>query len=116
MSEDFVEMEAFQLTPINSIFVNLIPQSNKLVVIMGYHKDFTNNWIINFINSWETQDEDIQQRNISELIANRLETWAMSPSYFNSIPVFKRDTMLKHWEENLFSHEEKLHFGINLFG
>lgn len=115
INENDINNNPFQEKPLNTVFINLIPINKKLMVIIGYHKDFVNKWILDFIDSWNTKDNTTQQVNVSELIANRVESWAMSMKFFNSIDKEKKDKMLEHWESNMMSHDEDLYFGVNLF-
>ena len=105
----------FQETPWNSVILNVIPQSDGLYVIIGYHKDLTSPWIEHFIESLMTEELSKQQYNISDLLASRVNTFTISLNAYNKIPAEKKEIFIKYWEENWDNLSQEQFFGINLF-
>jgi hypothetical protein len=99
----------------NTFFINVIPQLDHLYIIIGYHKNYVNDWIINYIESWKTEDEVTQQINLTELLATRIVYWGMSRSIFATIPQHVRKQFTNFWDENKMDFSTELNFGTNLF-
>lgn len=106
---------AFQEKVWNSFFINVIPQTEHLYIIIGYHKDYVDNWILSYIDSWRTDNKEQQQINLTELFATRILVWAMSKSLFASIPKQKVKTFENFWNKNSMNLSTKQRFGFNLF-
>jgi hypothetical protein len=70
--------------PLNTVFVNVIPQADGLYVIIGYHKTKVDDWIIKYVESWLNCPKDEPHLLLSDLVT-RVETWALAESLFKSI-------------------------------
>lgn len=99
----------------NSFFINLIPQYDNLYIIIGYHKDYVNEWILKYIDSWKTEDKIEQQKNITELLATRIAYWGISRSVLATIPLDLREKFTDFWDKNQMELSTELKFGFNLF-
>ena len=99
----------------NSVFINLIPQTDNLYVIIGYHKDCSNDWIQNYKNSWNTNNKEQQQLNISDLLATRILHWGISRSIHSKIPEEIKQKLTEFWDNNLMEFSTELKFNYNLF-
>ena len=99
----------------NSVFINIIPQTDHLYIIIGYHKNYANAWILSYIDSWRTNDKEQQQINLTEVLATRISYWGMSKSIFITISEEMRQLFIDFWEENLMEFGTELKFGFNLF-
>ena len=89
-----------QEAPLNNVYVNVIPQQNDLIIILGYHKEFFHNWIDRYVNSWKNLDENQLTASLTYLIATRVESWSLSPNLFDRIPMKTKTLFLKYWNEN----------------
>lgn len=70
--------------PLNTIFANVIPQEHNLYVIIGYKKDKTDQWILDYIDKWDRCDPKDVGVLLSDLVT-RVETWAMAESVYSNI-------------------------------
>ena len=86
--------------PLNTVFVNIIPQENSLIIIIGYHKNYCNKWIIDYINSWGNLDKVTLQKKLTDLIATKVESWCIASSLFDSISHKNKEEFAKYWCEN----------------
>lgn len=105
----------FSKKPWKQVFINLVPQTDFLYVIIGFHNNFNSKWITKFINKWNTSDLLQQQLNISNLMATRVKDWALSISLYNLIPEHKRQFFINYFEFNSRDFSENLNFEYNLF-
>lgn len=101
--------------PLNYIFINLIPQNDKLSLIIGYHKNFMDNWIFEYINSWKNIDDKVFRKKITDLLATKIETWAISPVYFESLSKSNINKFKKYWNENAMNLKIDQKIDFNLF-
>ena len=89
------------------IFVNVIPQKDKLVVIIGYNNEINKEWITSYLNLWESCTQDSFTRMLSDLLS-RIESWAMAESIYKKI---SNETLTKfgeHFENTGFIPSGKL--------
>ena len=105
----------FSKKPWRQVFVNLVPQTDFLYVIIGFHNDFNSKWITKFISKWNTNDLEQQQLNISNLMATRVKDWALSISLYNLIPEPKKQFFINYFSLNSRDFSEHLNFEDNLF-
>lgn len=85
---------------LNYIFINLIPQEDKLSLIIGYHKLKTNNWIEEYIASWKNLSEIDFKNKLTDLFTTKIETWAISPNYWKKLQAKNITAFKKYWNEN----------------
>ncbi len=100
--------------PLKTVFINVIPQEDKLNVIVGYHKNYCNDWIIEYVKSWKDLDKIGLQNNLTDLIGAKVETWCMAISLFETIKTPNKEALKKYWNENMtnFSIEQKVTFNF----
>lgn len=104
-----------QEQPLNTVFVNVIPQADNLKIILGYHKDYVDSWIIDYVESWDTQSIITLQQNLTNLLTTKVETWSLSPSLFGQISSDSKQKLKDYWgsnAENLLSNQQ---VNFNLF-
>lgn len=82
ISSIFASTEETMLAPIlNTFFFHLIPKENASQLVIGYHKEHTNDKILEYSNRWmETPIERMGQM-LTALFC-QIETWGMSPSVY----------------------------------
>lgn len=68
---------------IDSFFINIIPQKESLEIIVGYNNSHTNSKIKNYVNSWKNLSKQQLFNKIIDLFNDSLESWGMSPSFYN---------------------------------
>lgn len=95
------------------IFINLIPQANSLFLIIGYHKNYVNNWILDYISKWKNNNNKISEL-ITDLVSTKVETWAISPHYFKKINKDSLKKFKNYWEQNAanINVNQKIDFDI----
>lgn len=102
-------------TPFSSCIINLIPQEEGLFIIAGYHKEFVSNWIIEYIESLHTTDEKEQEKNVSNLFATRINSFALSKTAYDLIKPDKREAFLNYWGDNYQNLDSNQFYNGNLF-
>ncbi|MDN3587169.1 hypothetical protein QWY86_10850 [Pedobacter aquatilis] len=91
--------------PLDTVFVNVIPQEISSIVIIGYQNNRTNKWIVDYIQKWQDCLDDEFGRLLSDLVT-RFETWTMAESLYQRIP----DLSVKSY---LSAFENTMHSGID---
>ncbi|WP_417354556.1 hypothetical protein [Flavobacterium sp.] len=94
-----------------NIYVHLIPRNDKLLILMGYHRDYCTPWILNYLTSWENLDRVGLEYKITELFVKYVENWAMSEPLFNSL----KSVNLNKYLEYVNKINEDLNIDFNLF-
>lgn len=100
---------------LNIIFINLLPINNKLYLLLGYHKNNFNEWIEQYIGSWENISHKELTIKLTDLLSTKIETWAISPSYFKSIKKNNLNKFLNYWNEHAMDLRINQKIGFNLF-
>ncbi|MGY5351070.1 hypothetical protein ACXGQW_00615 [Wenyingzhuangia sp. IMCC45533] len=85
---------------LNYIFINLIPQEDKLTLIIGYHKSKADNWIKEYITSWKKLSGVDFEKKLTDLFATKIETWAISPDYWNELETKNIKAFKEYWNDN----------------
>ena len=104
-----------QEIPLNTIFINVIPQKNNLIIIVGYHKNFKDDWISKYVNSWKDLNVYQLQQKLTDLISTRVETWSVAPSLYENIPKPIIKKFEKYWNSNSLNHSATQVIDFNLF-
>jgi len=104
----------YQEKPLNTVFVNIFPHKNRLFLIFGYHKNFTSNWIREYINSWKLIDSKMLRIKLTELLAAKMNSWILSPELYQKIPQYKKDIFINYWNHNAndLSISQKVNFNL----
>lgn len=101
--------------PWENIFFHVIPQQKTTEIIIGYFSEYVNQDITQLISEWDNLDYDTMGQKITDILANHVEDWGLSPSLYRSIPEYKKQRFLKTFEQNILSHESTLRADFNLF-
>ena len=100
---------------LNIMFVNIIPINNKLYILFGYHKDKIDNWIKSYISSWkEISNKELSEK-LTDLVSTKIETWAISPEYFEQIAPEDLRKFKKYWNEHAMDLRINQNIDFNLF-
>jgi hypothetical protein len=104
--------DPFIIPPI--IFINVIPYNNKTIIVCGYHINYLDGNVQEFINSWCSLTNKEFQYAITRLIAGQIETWCMSPDNFAKIPKKIKNIFIKHWNHHImyFSQDQSVDFNL----
>ena len=71
--------------PLHHVYIHVIPYSEKLIVIIGFNKNYTNKWIENYVKSWQTIEPENLGEKLTELFVDHIENWGISPKVYRSI-------------------------------
>lgn len=71
---------------LENIFIHIIPREDETILLVGYHKEFSNLWTKNYVESWGNLSQENFEIKISELLMTRIENWGMSQKLYCSIP------------------------------
>lgn len=104
-----------QESPLNSLFINIIPHKDSLYIILGFKRDCDDKWINNYLKSWNNLKKNELELKISDLIMTKIETWAISPSIFNKIPKEIMCKMKEYWDYNYTNLDNSQKFTTNIF-
>lgn len=111
---DSINKAYTQELPLNTVFINVIPQADSLYIIVGYHKNYFDKWISDYIDSWGTTNIIDLQNNLTNLLATKVETWSISPALFGKISSEAKKNLKVYWDnnsENLLSNQ-KVNFNL----
>lgn len=100
---------------LNYIFINLIPQEDKLTLIIGYHRQKSDNWILEYISSWKDLSQSEFEYKLTDLLATKIETWSISPEYFFELNPKTVDLFKKYWNDHASDLRVTQKINFNLF-
>jgi|GEM_PF-946420 len=111
---DSIKKAYTQEQPLNTVFINVIPQADSLYIIAGYHKNCFDKWISDYIDSWDTTNIIDLQNNLTNLLTTKVETWSISPALFGQISSEGKKNLKAYWDNNLenFSSNQKVNFNL----
>lgn len=69
---------------LNTFFFHLIPKENAAQLVVGYHKERTNDKIIQYANLWMNAPTERMGVMLTALFC-QIETWGMSPSVYEQL-------------------------------
>lgn len=101
--------------PLNNLFVNLFPKKDKVIIIFGYHTDFIDDWIRNYIKSWDNLDKIELEKKITELFTTRLESWVISPKLYRLLDKKNINKLIDYWNTNQMNYSSDQTINFNLF-
>lgn len=104
-----------QANPFPAIFINLIPFKNSLFIILGKSNEYENTWIKDYFERWNVSHVNTYEQLISDLIASRIESWAISPSLFENWRPKKLGEIERYWNNNMYNLYTSQKFHINMF-
>lgn len=104
-----------QTDPFPAVFICIIPFRESLFIMLGKSKEYTNSWIEDYFERWHESHLHNYQQLISDLIASRIESWAISPSLFEKWNNGKLEKLENYWNNNMYNFYTDQKFNINLF-
>ncbi|MBA9079907.1 hypothetical protein [Rufibacter quisquiliarum] len=111
---DYLKTDAYQSEPLNGVFIHVIPYNDFTNIIVGYCNNYTDDWIVKYIDSWNNLEEEDFEKKLTQLFAAHIENWGMSPDLLKEI---KKDN-LQRLEEymaknaNNLSQHQKVNFNL----
>ncbi|PZV80323.1 hypothetical protein CLV31_11290 [Algoriphagus aquaeductus] len=104
-----------QAEPFPIVLISLIPYKKSLFIILGKSNEYTNNWIESYFKSWNESYPQKYQQLISDLIATRIESWAISLNLFESWKPEKLGEIEGYWNINRYNLYTSQKFYVNMF-
>jgi hypothetical protein len=101
--------------PLNNVFINFIPQKDKLILIIGYNNELSDEWIKNYISSWSVSSKEELENNLTNLLATKVETWSMSPRLYEKLLKENINKFIIYWNENAENLDSTQKVDFNLF-
>ena len=99
----------------NYLFINLIPQEGKLSLIIGYNIHKVDSWIIDYVESWKILHRDQFGLKLTELLATKIETWAISPDFFARLDINNVKAFIDYWNSHAINLRTSQEVDFNLF-
>lgn len=109
------EEKSIEEPDLENVYIHILPLHNKSIILIGYHKDYTSDKIIEYCSSWNGLSENDLQTKLTGLFINKIENWGLSPTTFNAIKENNKIKFLKTLQEYSLSPEIKEFLEINLF-
>lgn len=100
---------------LENLYIHILPRENETLILIGYHKNYCNQWMKDFALSWRDLDTNSLQIKLSELLACRIENWGMSQKLFNKIQKSKIDLFIKNVHANISNQTIDKSIQFNLF-
>lgn len=95
--------------------LNIFPYKEKSFVMIAQHKDFECNWTNKVFNIFQTGNQKIILKLISDLVTTRFEFWCISPTLKESIEKEKLTELFKIWESEVLNFDFEIKNKFNLF-
>ena len=80
--------------PWECCFFHIIPQPRSSEIIVGYHKDRVNSYLIDYAERWNNLDNAKLEQMLSDFCTLRAEGWGLSVSLYNKIGREKKKEFL----------------------
>ena len=84
-------------------FFHAFPLNGVFYIVIGYHKEHRTEEVDSFVDSWSGLSKANLQKELTKLFIQRVETWGMSPSLFETISENKTEQFKKHQLEAMKS-------------
>jgi len=102
-------------SPLNFIFIHVIPYEKELNIIIGYNKKHSKKYIIDYINSWKNLSMLDLEKMLTNLFATKVENWGMSPSILDKISTDTLRKFIDYFSENSLNYLANQKVEFNLF-
>ena len=96
-------------------FLNIIPRDKQTEILIGYHKDYTNNRLINLTERLGNLDCEQLGTELTNIFVFHADDWGMSPSLYDKITINQKDLFCKLYTLSLMRHEASLWTDFNFF-
>lgn len=98
--------------PLTNIFINLIPYTNKSILIIGCQQK-KHRKCKEFLSKFSSSNLELTLKNLSTTILNNIEDWVISPSFYKNNIKYRENEIIKIILEG--SKHERIEPSINLF-
>ena len=86
------------------MFIHIIPQKDKLYLIIGYHKNHFTDWMKKYLESWNEVNNTDFKFKITNLFCSHIENWGISEEVYKEMS-----------QENISKFIEKISNSVNDF-
>lgn len=101
--------------PFTTSIINVFPTNNHSYVIAGYHNEYKDYWLNDFILRIKGGEKTEIFKELSDLISTRIEFWCISPKLFKSLLKDKIEYLKKIWEQEVLNFSHEIDVDFNLF-
>lgn len=67
------------------IFIHVVPYNDQTNIIVGYCNEYVDEWILNYVDSWEGLTGKNFETLLTTLFTAHIENWGMSPDLLKEI-------------------------------
>ncbi len=100
---------------IDFIFIHIIPSVDHLNIILGYHKDYASDWVLNYVDSWRGLEQTELEYKLTNLFAVDIESWGMSPKILRNIKKDTLDKFINFFHNDIFDYSGDHKTNFNIF-
>jgi hypothetical protein len=100
--------------PLTDIYINIIPQGSKSVVIFGCLEN-TKEKCWDYITSFDPTNIEGCMKSLSDLLMRQVENWLCSPSFYRTNIKAREREINTIWNESLRHEDERRPLPFNLF-
>lgn len=104
-----------QREPLNSVFIHVIPYNEQTNIIVGYCNDYVDDWIKEYVDSWDGLEEEDFEKKLTKLFTAHIENWGMSPELLDEIKEENLKLFKEYIAMNANNHSPHQQIDFNLF-
>lgn len=105
----------FDPLPWECCFFHIIPQPHSSEIIVGYHKDRVNPYLIDYVNRWKNLNNVELEQMLSDFCTLRAENWRLSISLYNKIDKKKETEFLSLFQALGHCHDARVTVEHSIF-
>lgn len=100
---------------LHNLFIHIIPYNGKLHIITGYHNNYCNEELIDYVESWESLSVEELQRKLTHLFIFKIENWGLSVGLYKAIKQGKIEQFMDNLKGFNVDYETPRSAQFNLF-
>jgi hypothetical protein len=112
---DYSKVHPNQESLFNQVYIHIIPYEDHLNIIVGYHKDYVDDWIKEYVESWADLNKEEIEKKLTHLFTAHIENWGISPKLFKVIKKDNIERLIKYLSTNLDNLSQNQETSFNLF-
>lgn len=105
----------FDPLPWECCFFHIIPLPHSSEIIVGYHRERTNPYLINYVERWNNLDNVKLEQMLSDFCTLRAESWGISVSLYNKIDKRKESDFLSLYQSLGHCHDARVKVEHGIF-
>lgn len=99
----------------DNCFIHILPLENSTEIIVGYSNNHTNQYLVEYINSWEGLDNNALGLKLTDLFAGHIESWGLAPSLYRKLKVDNKLKYCNYMRDHASDYQIMQNVGFNLF-